>query len=138
MKEKLIKEIIEKYSFANKKQNDPNFCPCYDHDHGKKCHDIGDMELICIFCYCPEYIQSMEIPEGKCNINSPDGVYFHHKNLPPKGIWDCSSCEIPQTRNFVSNYLTRFSEDKLKKILETNFRTSRELFDFLNEQINVF
>jgi len=131
MKQELIKTIIEKYTFSNKKKTDPDFCPCYNTPGWKKCHSLEDDNLICVFCYCPEYQQDMEIPEGKCNLGSLDGVYFHHKNLPPKGIWDCSDCEIPQTKNFVSNYLKRFSEEKLKRILETNFRTARDLFDFL-------
>ena len=134
MREELIKRIIEKYTFVNKKKKDPDFCPCYNRHNGNKCHNLDDNELICVLCWCPSYEKNAEIPQGICKIDSPHGFYFHDPNLPPEGIWDCSNCNIPQTKKFVSNYLKRFSEEKLKKILETNFRTSKELFDFLMKE----
>ncbi|MDO8517334.1 MAG: cysteine-rich small domain-containing protein [Nanoarchaeota archaeon] len=131
MKEELIEKIINKYTFANKKKKDPDFCPCYNNTDGKKCHNVDDNKLICVFCYCPEYQQDMEIPEGKCKITNNQGFYFKHLKLPLKGIWDCTNCNIPETREYVKSYLEKFSDKELKEVFETNFRTSRSLFEFL-------
>ena len=81
--ENLIETIIKKSTFNNKKKESQNFCPCYNET---KCQDISGNSLMCIFCYCPEYQQDLECPEGKCIINSRYGKYLYQHNLLFKRI----------------------------------------------------
>ncbi len=127
-KQNLIEEIIKKYIFNNRKKESPDFCPCYN---GTKCHDISENKLMCIFCYCPEYQQDLECPEGKCKINSRYGKYFYHPDLPFRRIWDCSDCIIPQSRNYTEKFLENLSTKNLLKFYNSNFENSRQIFDFL-------
>ena len=136
-KSELINQIIEKYSFANKKREDPDFCLCLN---GKKCHDLPDTELICVGCYCPEYLLDSEHPQGKCRINSPFGKPLDREEKfgrPDLGIiLECTNCVIPQTRTYAKKYLSRFSEEILSRIYENNFKTARELCEFLKENVS--
>ena len=124
----LIKKIIGKYTFQNRKKEHVDFCPCYN---GTKCHKILENELICLFCYCPEYEINEEFLEGRCKIENPLGKYFYHPNLPYGKIWDCSECITPQKKEYVSNFLKRITKNNLEFFLSKNFNHSKEIFDFL-------
>ena len=133
MKKELMRKIIDNNRFSNRKISDPDFCPCYN---GTKCHNIAEDKLICLFCYCPEYQIDLEFPEGRCRINSSSGTYFHHPELPPKGIWDCSNCTIPQTENYAKQFLRKMSLEQLGRFQNIEFRMSKEMFDFLIKNVS--
>ena len=123
-KNELINVVIEENILANKKEKDPDACPCYN---GNRCHkDLEDNELVCLFCICPRY--DMSTGEGGCNINSQYGKWFYHKNLPKGKIWDCSDCKLPHTEEFVRNYLEELSFLRLEKIREC--KTVQDLWEF--------
>ncbi len=127
-KNKLISKIVSENRFKNRKEKDPNSCPCYN---GKKCHEINDYELICLLCVCPEYKKDSNNLEGSCAINSSFGKWFYHKNLPTEKIWDCSDCKLPHTERFVKNYLERLSVEELKEIRKC--KTIDELWKFFGK-----
>jgi Zn-finger protein len=126
-KNELINYLIEKNRLPNRREQDPNSCPCYN---GTRCHNgLGDDEMICLLCVCPEYNRTVE--EGGCNINGRDGKWFYNRNLPQGRIWDCSECRIPHTENFIRNYLKKFSLEELENIGEC--KTINDLWKFFDK-----
>ena len=98
-----INLIIKEFNFNNRKQKNPNECPCYSQN--KPCHKIPEEKLNCFFCYCPNYDLTKE--EGGCKINNPKGKWFFSDKLPKSKIWDCSDCDIPHEEEFVKQKLKK-------------------------------
>ena len=110
----LITKIIDENRLVNKREKDPDSCPCYN---GTKCHNhASDYEMICLLCVCPEYRK--DLVEGGCKIHNPNGKWFYHRDLPEGKIWDCSDCELPHTEEYVRNYLEKLSTERLNEIRE--------------------
>ena len=107
---KNISKIINQTSFEVRSKKYPNKCPYYKLK--TPCHPEVK-NLNCFLCACPNYDSST--PEGGCDINSKDGKYAYHKNLPMGRVWDCSDCSINHSPNEVKNYLTK-NLDRLKNI----------------------
>ena len=127
MSKELIAKIINENRLANRKKENPNSCPCYN---GAKCHsDVNDYEMICLLCVCPEY--KKDLFEGGCNVNSPDGKWFYHRDLPEGKIWDCSDCETPHTEKYVRNYLEKLSMGELDQIKKC--KTINDLWKFFDK-----
>ncbi len=129
-KDKLITKIIEENRLANRREKDPDSCPCYN---GKRCHNaLSDSEMICLLCICPEYDRSItEGGEGRCKINSPYGKMFEDKGLLTGRIWDCTDCDAPHTEEYVRDYLEKLSEQELQDIREC--KTINDLWKFYDK-----
>jgi Zn-finger protein len=126
-KQKFIDDLIDKNRLANRREENPDSCPCYN---GNRCHNgLDDYHLICLLCVCPEYNRSID--EGGCNINSQHGKWFYNSNLSKGKIWDCSDCKIPHTEKFVRNYLEKLSLEELKDIEECE--TVNDLWKFFDK-----
>ena len=94
-------EIINYFDFDNMKVKEPNFCPLYAQN--KKCHEMENLN--CYLCACPHFRfddAGIEIKESftifsKCTINKGD-TFTHEHSIHH----DCSSCEIPHDREYIS------------------------------------
>lgn len=111
--ERHIDFILKQTSFKKLKNSGEKYCPCYFQE---SCHpEIPEEELNCLFCYCPEYDNSVE--EGGCKLENPlgKGKWFFHDNLSQGKVWDCSDCEWPHRKENVKNYLRKFYDLGIKK-----------------------
>ena len=99
---KNIPKIIKQTSFEVRSKKYPNKCPYYSTN--KSCHpEIKD--LSCFLCSCPNY-DSKKL-EGSCKINSKNGKFTYHSNLPKGKVWDCSDCTINHSEKEVKRYLEK-------------------------------
>jgi len=94
-----IPEIIQATNFQERSKRQPDECPYYQ--QGKPCHPIPNLN--CLLCACPNYNSNSEM--GACRINSPQGKYHYHENLPKGKVWDCSNCQNNHTPNDVKTWL---------------------------------
>ena len=107
-----LDEIIEHTSYDIRSLEHPDRCSYYS--SGEKCHDLEDLN--CFLCACPNY-QSGKL-EGGCEINSNNGKWHHHKNLPKGFVWDCTDCQTNHGPEEVKHYIKE-NFDELKKIFDS-------------------
>jgi Zn-finger protein len=96
-----INSILEKFSYENRKKENPEDCPCYA---ASPCHDITDLN--CFLCYCPWYENKKA--EGGCEIGNPlgKGKWFEREGHPISNkVWDCSNCEYPHKIEVAEKFL---------------------------------
>ena len=119
-----IKNLLNEFDFAERKEKFQNKCPCYLEN--KPCHEIPEDKLNCFLCYCPEYntenkkfsvsqtprtqgVRDTRIEIGGCNLGNPQGKgkWFHHEALPEGRIWDCSDCSYPHDKKVAEEYFKK-------------------------------
>jgi len=98
-----IKTLLDSFDFENRRETNPNECPCYIEN--KPCHDIPRKRLNCFLCYCSEYDLSKE--EGGCNLGNPQGKGKWFERADCSKIWDCSDCDIPHNKSVAEKYLKK-------------------------------
>ena len=131
-REKIIKRILDKNKYSNRKKEKEalDFCPCIN--NGKKCHNILEEELICFACYCPYYLNDEKNPEGGCEINNPlgKGKWYYDHNIFSKNnrVWDCSDCDYMHTEEGVTNFLNNLREEELYFFSESSLEELRNFF----------
>ena len=101
--ERHIDQIVDEFTFIRRQKNDVSACPCYS---SSSCHpDIPSGELNCLFCLCPNYINSGK--ETGCRINSPKGKWYPNENYANGLVWDCSDCDYPHRTENVKKELRK-------------------------------
>ncbi|MBM3247034.1 hypothetical protein FJZ17_00630 [Candidatus Pacearchaeota archaeon] len=111
-----IPGIVREASFAVQSKKHPGDCPCYT---SEPCHALVDLN--CLLCNCPNYNANTrgangEI-QGSCRVDSSNGRYTEHPNLPAGRVWDCNGCPIFHSSEEVEKYLMEHLED-FKKIAD--------------------
>ncbi|HRZ85278.1 MAG TPA: cysteine-rich small domain-containing protein [Candidatus Paceibacterota bacterium] len=97
-----ISKILEEISFRVRSKKYSDKCPYYS--QGVSCHPEVD-DLNCFLCACPNYESSNLV--GGCKINSIQGKFTFHPNLPEGKVWDCSDCSVNHSSDEVRRYLER-------------------------------
>src|SRR4030042_811398 len=98
-----IPDIIEAMSFDRRSKRNPEKCTYYQENPPRQCHEIDGLN--CLLCACPNY-NSKDL-EGGCRINSKNGKWTYHPNLPAGRLWDCSDCRINHSEKEIEKYLTK-------------------------------
>ena len=103
--------IIEKFSFKTMQKECPEFCTLIKED--KPCHDLGNEELNCYGCFCPNYQVEISIDKeknlyqiGQCKINSKFGHYKQDKSNRYL-ILTCINCKVPHYDKYIQQNISK-------------------------------
>lgn len=97
-----IPKIINETSFETRSEKYPKKCPYYQKNPLKSCHPEVE-DLNCFLCACPNYTSKSE--QGGCRINSKQGKWTYHPNLPKGRVWDCSDCNKYHSPKAIEDFL---------------------------------